>query len=122
VPEELKSERLARLFELADELQSRHLQSLVGATASVLVEGRSKSSSARVSGRSERHEIVHIDAPPALDLCGRLISVRISEAYKRSLIGIPIEPWADAGPPYPPAPPVTLDKPKTALRLPLMST
>jgi tRNA-2-methylthio-N6-dimethylallyladenosine synthase len=116
VPEELKSERLARLFELADEQQSRHLQSLVGTTTGVLVEGRSKSSPARVSGRSERHEIVHIDAPPALDLSGRLISVRISEAYKRSLIGTPIEPWPDL------VPPATIDKPKTALHLPLMST
>jgi tRNA-2-methylthio-N6-dimethylallyladenosine synthase len=116
VPEELKSERLARLFEVADEQQTRHLQSLVGMTASVLVEGRSKSSAARVSGRSERHEIVHIDAPPELDLTGRLLSVRIAEAYKRSLIGIPVEPLPDASAARP------IQKPRTTLHLPLMST
>jgi tRNA-2-methylthio-N6-dimethylallyladenosine synthase len=116
VPEELKSERLARLFEVADEQQTRHLQSLVGTTASVLVEGRSKSSPARVSGRSERHEIVHIDAPPELDLTGRLLSVRIGEAYKRSLIGIPLEPLTPAINPV-----AQLAKPRTTLHLPVMS-
>jgi tRNA-2-methylthio-N6-dimethylallyladenosine synthase len=96
VPEEVKSERLARLFELVDEQQTRHLTSLVGKTARVLIEGRSKTHPDRVSGRSERHEIVHIDAPPGLEPSGQLVDVRISEAYKHSLVGVPLSPWPDA--------------------------
>ena len=96
VPEEIKSERLARLFEVVDAQQSRHLQSLVGSTLQVLIEGRSKSDPRRVSGRSERHEIVHVAAPPQLDLAGQLLEVRVVEAYKRSLIAEPREPWAEA--------------------------
>jgi tRNA-2-methylthio-N6-dimethylallyladenosine synthase len=94
VPEELKSERLARLFEVVDAQQTRHLEALVGRTLQVLIEGRSKTEPGRVSGRSERHEIVHIDAPPELDLNGQLLEVKISEAYKRSLIGVPLTPWS----------------------------
>ena len=67
VPEEKKSERLARLFELSDALCAAHLSSLVGTRPNVLVEGASKSekgdlSQGRVQGRTERNEIVHIEA------------------------------------------------------------
>jgi tRNA-2-methylthio-N6-dimethylallyladenosine synthase len=119
VPEEVKSDRLARLFEVSEAQQSRYLQSLVGSTVVVLVEGRSKSDPQRVTGRSERHEIVHLDAPPELDLNGQLLSVRVSDAYKRSLIAEPLQPWA-ARPVLPAPTPRLASKP--ALRLPLMSS
>jgi tRNA-2-methylthio-N6-dimethylallyladenosine synthase len=117
VPEEVKSERLARLFELVDEQQTRHLTGLVGKTARVLIEGRSKTHPDRVSGRSERHEIVHIDAPPELEPSGQLVDVRISEAYKRSLVGVPLAPWPDAAS----APPEASALRKSTRHLPLMS-
>jgi tRNA-2-methylthio-N6-dimethylallyladenosine synthase len=118
IPEQVKSERLARLFEVADVEQTRHLQSLVGSTLQVLVEGRSKSDAQRVSGRSERHEIVHLAAPPGLDLTGQLLTAKVAEAYKRSLIAEPLAAW--------PAPLPRRDVPapkaqsKAAHRLPLM--
>jgi hypothetical protein len=90
---------------------------LVGRDVQVLIEGRSKSDPARVTGRSERHEIVHIDAPIGLELQGRLIDVRIREAFKRSLIGEPLQPWAELGPQLTAAKPAR----KRALRLPLMT-
>jgi tRNA-2-methylthio-N6-dimethylallyladenosine synthase len=114
VPEEVKSERLARLFELVDVQQTRHLTGLVGKTARVLIEGRSKTHPDRVSGRSERHEIVHIDAPPELEPSGQLVDVRIREAYKRSLVGVPLSPWPDA-------PPAASAPRKNMRHLPLMS-
>jgi tRNA A37 methylthiotransferase MiaB len=43
VPEEVKAERLARLFERVDAIQQRHLQSLLGTRTRVLFEGASKS-------------------------------------------------------------------------------
>jgi tRNA-2-methylthio-N6-dimethylallyladenosine synthase len=85
VGDELKTERLDRLFELVDRLQQRHLQSLVGTRTTVLFEAASKSGVARFMGRSERHEIVHVDVPDGYDLTGSLLEVRITEAHKRSL-------------------------------------
>jgi tRNA-2-methylthio-N6-dimethylallyladenosine synthase len=91
VPEAVKSERLTRLFERADVIQQRHLSALVGQVVSVLFVGPSKSgstiSTARYSGRSERHEIVHVDVPLGTDLRGQLLPVEITIANKRSLHG-----------------------------------
>ncbi len=120
--EELKSERLARLFELVDELQSKHLQSLVGSTAEVLVEGPSKTNAARWTGRSERHEIVHVDLSAAhepsgtrdlRDYAGELLRVRVIEANKRSLLAVPMGTM--------PQPARRLPARKQVVRLPLMS-
>jgi tRNA-2-methylthio-N6-dimethylallyladenosine synthase len=87
IAEEVKTERLARLFEVVDRLQQRHLSSLVGTRTRVLIEGPSKIGGSRFAGRSDRHEIVHIDAPAGCDLTGSLLDVRIVIANKRSLIG-----------------------------------
>ena len=112
VPEAVKSERLARLFELVDELQSAHLQSLVGSTTEVLIEGPSKTSG-RFIGRSERHEIVHVDLPPGVDLRGQLVRARITQANKRSLLASALDPIR--------APVVSeVPRAKSAVRLPLM--
>jgi tRNA-2-methylthio-N6-dimethylallyladenosine synthase len=92
VPEEVKSDRLARLFELADELGALNLASLVGTKQEVLVEGASKSekgdlSRDRVQGRTARSEIVHIDAPGAGRLVGQVVEVEITRAHRHSLAG-----------------------------------
>jgi tRNA-2-methylthio-N6-dimethylallyladenosine synthase len=114
VPEEVKSERLDRLFQVADVQQQRHLDRLVGREVEVLIEGRSKSDPARLTGRSERHEIVHVDAPPALELAGSILKLRVVEANKRSLRAEPLTPWPDL-------PPMAATRPKQGLRLPVMS-
>ena len=87
VPEEVKSDRLERLFAAVDVHQRRHLDALVGKTAEVLFEGPSKSGAGQFSGRSERHEIVHVLAPEGVDLTGKLLKVEITQANKRSLAG-----------------------------------
>jgi hypothetical protein len=38
-------------------------------------------------GRTDRHEIVHVQAPAGCDLTGHLLEVEIAEANKRSLVG-----------------------------------
>src|SRR5690606_9317469 len=86
VPEEVKDERLARLFELAHELQTAHLGSLVGTTQRVLVEGRSKGGDT-FSGRTHRNEIVHLEAGVGVDPTGYVVEVEILEPYKHSLRG-----------------------------------
>jgi tRNA-2-methylthio-N6-dimethylallyladenosine synthase len=113
VPEEVKSERLDRLFQVADVQQQQHLERLVGSEVEVLIEGRSKSDPTRLTGRSERHEIVHVDAPPSLDLAGSILKLRVVEANKRSLRAEPLTPW-------PALPPMAAMPPKQGLRLPVM--
>ncbi len=103
VPEAEKSERLAKLFALSERLVAEHLAGQAGTTQRVLVEGAAKrgvvitdegAPSARAgaakrsfSGRTERHEIVHLDDPAAEGLVGEIVEVRIARAFKHSLLG-----------------------------------
>lgn len=88
VPEEVKDERLARLFALMNEQQTANLQSLVGTTQQVLIETADASHADRFTGRSERHELVHVDVPSGSDPRGQLVDAEIVEAYKHSLHGV----------------------------------
>ncbi len=90
VSEDEKDARLARLFEVVAEGQSAHLQSLAGAHVEVLVEGPGKGPVGRFRGRSERHEIVHVDVPPDRDPTGLLLNVRIEQVNAHSLLGRPL--------------------------------
>lgn len=87
VSEEAKSERLTRLFELSEALLQEHLATLVGTRQRVLIEGPSKTGD-RVTGRTERNEIVHIGAEGALSLVGEIVDVTIDRAFKHSLEGL----------------------------------
>jgi tRNA-2-methylthio-N6-dimethylallyladenosine synthase len=84
VPEQVKSDRLARLFSVADALQAQHHAQLVGRTVEVLFDGPSKEPG-HFAGRSERHELVHVAAPSGIDWTGRLVRARVKLAKKRSL-------------------------------------
>jgi len=96
VPEAEKDERLARLLERVGEQQRAHLESLVGTTTTVLVEGLSDTRSdgeprsatdLRWRGRSHRHEIVHVEVPRERDPLGALLPVVIERAHAHSLVG-----------------------------------
>jgi tRNA-2-methylthio-N6-dimethylallyladenosine synthase len=92
IPEEVKSDRLERLFELADDLARAHLGRLVGTRQRVLVEGPSKTEKGslagdRVQGRTERHEMVHLSHRGAAGLVGQIVDVTILRANKHSLLG-----------------------------------
>src|SRR5262249_19084107 len=79
--------RLAALFELSESLLADHLASLVGSTQKVLVEGDSKAGSGRVTGRTERNEIVHIACEDGTPRAGDIAEVRIVRSFKHSLEG-----------------------------------
>jgi tRNA-2-methylthio-N6-dimethylallyladenosine synthase len=111
VSEEKKDERLQALFALADELQQAHLASCVGTRVSVLVETKDAAGPHRFTGRSERHELVHLDAPAGLDPRGRLVDVEVVDAYKHSLHGL-----MEGGLPVMPPPPR-----RSPVRLPVAS-
>ena len=116
IPEELKSERLARLFDVSEGQQAAYLQGLVGRELEVLIEGPSKNDPTRFTGRSERHEIVHVPVPAGCDPSGELVRVRAIEASKRSLLAEPIVPWRASTRLVEPA-----SQPrKTSLRLPVV--
>lgn len=87
VSEEEKGRRLARLFEVVDDLKRAHLRRLVGSEQRVLIEGRSKTGD--LSGRTEHNEIVHLKAGTELDGIGvgALCLARITEDFKNSLAG-----------------------------------
>jgi len=87
VPEKTKSARLGALFALAEELQHEKLEALVGSTERVLVEGESKAGSNKVTGRTERNEIVHITDADGASLVGEVVEVRIVRSFKHSLEG-----------------------------------
>lgn len=85
VPEEVKSERLARLFAVAEAQGRAHLSSLVGSRQEVLIEGPSKAQSATHEGRTLRNEIVHVAVPPDKQAAGCLVDVDVIAANKHSL-------------------------------------
>jgi tRNA-2-methylthio-N6-dimethylallyladenosine synthase len=116
IPEEVKSERLARLFEVSEGQQAEYLQGLVGRELEVLIDGPSKNDPTRYTGRSERHEIVHVPVPAGSDPSGELLRVRAIEASKRSLLAEPIVPFRA---PTRVVEPVAQPR-KTSLRLPVV--
>jgi tRNA-2-methylthio-N6-dimethylallyladenosine synthase len=90
VSEADKDERLARLFAAVETSQRQNLASLVGTRTKVLIEDLGREGDdgiARWKGRSERHEIVHVEAPPELDLRGQLLEAAIVHANAHSLMG-----------------------------------
>ncbi len=99
VPESVKAARLAALFELSESLVAQHLQTLVGTTQRVLIEGPSKSGLGLFSGRTERNEIVHVAFAEGLDLAGELVEVHIARANKHSLEGALTEAAREAARP-----------------------
>jgi tRNA-2-methylthio-N6-dimethylallyladenosine synthase len=89
VPEEEKSERLARLFEITEAQTRAHLLRLVGTETEVLVEGPGKTEGT-FEGRTIRNEIVHLGPLGPLgpsSLAGEIVTVRIRQAFKHSLAG-----------------------------------
>lgn len=92
VSNEQKEERLARLFKLGEQLTAEHLLSLQGTVQEVLFEGPSKlklNHVATFQGRTRQNEIVHVavDSDKSYGLTGRILQVKIMEAYRNSLRG-----------------------------------
>jgi tRNA-2-methylthio-N6-dimethylallyladenosine synthase len=79
--EEEKSARLAELFERSESIRRAHLESLVGSSQRVLVEGRGRDGA--FGGRSERNEIVHVACEQ--ELTGEIVPVIVKRAFKTSL-------------------------------------
>lgn len=87
VTEGLKAERLARVFELSEELMGRHLHQLVGTIQQVLVEEPNPRGDGGLSGHTDRNEIVHIAPGSGVRVGDGVVPLRIVLAYKHSLVG-----------------------------------
>jgi tRNA-2-methylthio-N6-dimethylallyladenosine synthase len=85
VPEEVKSERLARLLALQRPITLAHHEALVGGVHEVLVEGVSRRNAERLSGRLGIGVLVHFEGPP--EWVGTFRKVRVTEAHMSALLG-----------------------------------
>jgi tRNA-2-methylthio-N6-dimethylallyladenosine synthase len=87
VPEEEKSTRLARLFEVSEAVGRAHLISLVGTRQEVLLEGdgEERDGALVATGRTERNEIVHVEVPRGRACAGELVTASVERANKHSL-------------------------------------
>ena len=93
VPEEVKTERLARLQALLDEQQVAFNAAQIGRTLPVLFERKGRHEGQLV-GRSPYLQGVHAAAPERL--IGQIAAVRIEGASKNSLSGVLVESPAGA--------------------------
>ena len=100
VEEKVKQERLTLLQRIQKEITLQKNRALEGRIEEVLVEGYSKQSKRDVTGRTRNNRAVNFEGD--LSLVGRLIPVRIIQAYAHSLRGelVPSDcgmPNADCG-------------------------
>ena len=85
VPEDVKSERLARLQALLDQQQTAFNAACIGRTIPVLFE-RAGRGDGQLVGRTPHLQLVHAEAAPVL--LGRIIPVEISGSGQTSLRGV----------------------------------
>jgi len=85
VPEPVKKERLERLMTVQYPVARRKNEALVGATVSILGEGKSKTNAQVQMGRTRTNKIVLFES--SKDLTGRFGKVRIEEAKTWTLTG-----------------------------------
>jgi tRNA-2-methylthio-N6-dimethylallyladenosine synthase len=83
VPEAVKTERLARLKIVQEQLSLASNRRLLGEIREVLVEGFSKQQSGQLFGRLRSNHVVNFDGPQ--ELIGQIVQVRITKAHLHSL-------------------------------------
>ena len=82
IPEEVKKERIYELIELQNSISAKKMQALLGTTAEVMIEGKTKDG---LVGRTGTNRLVHLAGPD--ELLGSLLEVEITEAGTWSLQG-----------------------------------
>jgi tRNA-2-methylthio-N6-dimethylallyladenosine synthase len=97
VDEMVKKERLHRLQEAQDVIQSRRNALWVDRVVEVLVEGPSARGGGQLCGRTSQHHPVNFDGAP--ELVGTMARVRITGSRPHSLKGVLHEPLTGEGAP-----------------------
>lgn len=86
VPMAVKKERLSQLQARINDFAMEYSQQMIGTIQQVLVYGVSKKDVSEVAGRTENNRVVNFD-PKGQDLVGKIIPVKITDAYRNSLRG-----------------------------------
>jgi tRNA-2-methylthio-N6-dimethylallyladenosine synthase len=90
IPEDVKAARLTELQQLQGEIVLEKNRAEIGRIREVLVEGLSRQSDGRqLTGRTEQNRIVNFEG--STGLIGRLVHLRILDAFQHSLRGERIE-------------------------------
>jgi tRNA-2-methylthio-N6-dimethylallyladenosine synthase len=84
-PAKDKQERFDHMLALQQEISRQTWEADVGTVQEVLVEGESKLGEGQLFGRSTWNRIVNFSGPA--ELAGSLVPVRITRAYRNSLLG-----------------------------------
>ncbi|MCG6962206.1 MAG: tRNA (N6-isopentenyl adenosine(37)-C2)-methylthiotransferase MiaB [Acidobacteria bacterium] len=87
VSEEVKSQRLQRLFAVADRVSLELNEKLIGQHLQVIVDGDSRRSSSDWQGRSDGNRVVNFPKQGLTARVGDVIQVRITRASAHSLYG-----------------------------------
>lgn len=93
VPEDVKSERLARLQSLLNDQQIAYNETFVGKTVPVLLDRRGRGTT-QLAGRSPWMHAVHVDfdsTETADRAFGDIVDVRVLSAHPNSLAATPLE-------------------------------
>jgi tRNA-2-methylthio-N6-dimethylallyladenosine synthase len=85
VPEEIKKQRFDRLLEVQNKISKEINDGLLHKEVEVLVEGLSKNSARKYSGRTRTNKIVNFKG--SNELVGKLVKVRIEKIHTWSLEG-----------------------------------
>ncbi len=89
MPAELKQKQFNRMLELQQEISRQTWEADVGTIQDVLVEGESKIGEGQMFGRSTWNRIVNFSGPAGL--AGKLVLVKITKAFRNSLLGELVE-------------------------------
>lgn len=85
LPSDVTKARFLRLKEKVDALTKKSSDAMIGQTVEVLVEGKSKKDSTKLSGYSANGKLIHFDGPSYLE--GALVPVKIVSSKTYSLHG-----------------------------------
>lgn len=85
ISEEVKSDRLERLFARQKEIASKIARQYEGQVMPVLVERPDRKKEGFVMGRNSQNKVVHFQGTP--DLVGKLVNVKIQTAFPQTLHG-----------------------------------
>ncbi|MCU7376858.1 tRNA (N6-isopentenyl adenosine(37)-C2)-methylthiotransferase MiaB [Clostridiales Family XIII bacterium ASD5510] len=85
IPEDVKHQRFNRLVETVNSISAEKNAAYVGKVEKVLVEGVSKTSAQRYTGRTEGFKLINFPGTPKL--AGKIVDVKVTEGKTFSLEG-----------------------------------
>ncbi len=91
IPNDVKQSRFEEIFELQKEITLSKNKDYEGRVVEILIEGKSKNDSNKLTGRTRTNKLVNLALPPTHnqeDLTGKLIDVKITKGNLYSLEGI----------------------------------